>query len=432
VTQRSIEAEIATRRGTPQDVLRWVHPGTDIIVGAANGEPVRVIDALEAACDSLDRVRLHQMLALRRRDYIDGKRANLRHVSWFLSPSNRDAFHRGDCDLVPNSFSDVPRLMRQAVKPGLVLAAVSAPDRHGYFSLGPDAEYTAALIGEVPFFVEVNARMPRTFGGNQLHFSDLVGFCEGDEPLVELTTPEASTRDHQIAAFVAERIPDGATIQAGIGAVPNLVLAMLSGHRELGVHTELLGDAFVELVESGVVTGTRKMTHRNKIVTTSAIGSRRLYDFVADNPGVEFHPVEYTNDPRVIAREPMMTAINATLEVDFLGQCASESLGSDYLSSSGGQPDFARGSVMAEHGQAFIVLHSTTADDTISRIVPQLHLGAAVTTFKNIVDKVVTEYGVAELRGSSIAERTRRLIAIAHPRFREELSQSARALGYLA
>ncbi|HEY1733495.1 MAG TPA: acetyl-CoA hydrolase/transferase C-terminal domain-containing protein, partial [Acidimicrobiales bacterium] len=156
-----------------------------------------------------------------------------------------------------------------------------------------------------------------------------------------------------------------------------------------------------------------------------------LYDFVADNPGVEFWPVDYTNNPVVIAREPLMTSVNATLEVDFLGQCASESLGSDYLSSSGGQPDYARGAVMAEHGQAFIVLHSTAADDTVSRIVPRLHPGAAVTTFKNLVDKVVTEYGVAELRGSSIGDRTRRLIAIAHPKFRDELERDAREIGYL-
>ncbi|HEY2260328.1 MAG TPA: acetyl-CoA hydrolase/transferase C-terminal domain-containing protein [Solirubrobacteraceae bacterium] len=431
MTHPTIAAEITARRGAPEDVLPWLVPGIDVIVGAANGEPALVIDAVEAAADTLDSVRLHQMIALRRRDYIEGKYPNLRHVSWFLSPNSRDAFHRGTCDLVPNSFSDVPRLMRQAVKPGLVLTTVSAPDRHGYFSLGPDAEYTAALIGEVPFFVEVNAQTPRTFGGNQLHFSDVVGFCESDRPLVEVPTPAGTDRDQRIAEFVAERIPDGATIQAGIGTVPTLVLSMLTGHHELGVHTELLGDGFVELVESGVITGTRKRTHRNKLVTTSAIGVQRLYDFVADNPGVEFHPVDYTNDPRNIAREPLMTAINATLEVDFLGQCASESLGSEYLSSSGGQPDYARGAVMAEQGQAFIVLHSTTADDTVSRIVPQLRPGAAVTTFKNIVDKVVTEYGVAELRGSSIADRARRLIAIAHPKFRDELTAEAGKLGYL-
>ena len=403
----------------------------DIIVGAANGEPVSTLDAIEAGSDSLHDVRLHQMIPLRSRPYIEGERPGLRHVSWFLSPHNRVAFHRGDCDLVPNSFSDVPRLMRQTLRPKLVLATVSPPDRHGYFSLGANAEYTAAFIGEVPFFVEVGARTPRTFGGNQLHVSDVLGYCESDHPMVEVPGAEPTDRDQRIAELVAERIPDGATLQAGIGAVPNLVLQMLTDHRDLGVHTELMSDGFVDLIEAGVVTGTRKLTHRNKLITTSALGSQRLYDFVAENPGVEFHPVEYTNDPRVISREPEMTAINATLEVDFLGQCASESLGSDYWSSSGGQPDFARGAVMAEHGQAFIVLHSSAADDTVSRIVPQLHLGAAVTTFKNIVDKVVTEYGVAELRGSSIAERTRRLIAVAHPNFREQLTADARELGYL-
>ncbi len=426
----SISNALSARRCEPEDVLRFIGRDMNVVVAPSNNEPVRVVDALEEACESLDNVRLHQMIPMRARRYIDGQCPNLRHVSWFLSPTSRDAFHRGDCDLVPNSFSDVPRLMRQSLTPGLVLAAVSPPDRHGYFSLGVSADYTAALIGDVPFFVEVNARMPRTFGGNQLHVSDVVGFCESDFELAELPTTKPTQRDQQIAELVAERIPDGATIQAGIGAVPDLVLGMLSEHRELGVHTEMLVDGFVDLVESGAVTGTRKRTHRNKLVTTTTLGHQRLYRFVADNPGVEFHPVDYTNAPPNIAREPLMTAINATLEVDFLGQCASESLGSDYMSSSGGQPDYARGAVMAEQGQAFIVLHATTAGDTVSRIVPQLHLGAAVTTFKNIVDKVVTEYGVAELRGSSIAERSRRLIAIAHPSFREQLSAEARRLGY--
>jgi acyl-CoA hydrolase len=254
------------------------------------------------------------------------------------------------------------------VRPGLVIVAVSAPDAHGYFSLGTNSEYSAALIGQVPFFVEVNARMPRTFGANQLHVSDVVGFCESDHELVEVPPLEGGERDRRIAELVAERIPDGATLQAGIGAVPNLVLQLLDGHRELGVHTELMSDGFVDLVEAGVVTGTRKRTHRNKLVTTSTMGTQRLFDFVADNPGVEFHPVESTNDPRVISREPLMHAINASLEVDLLGQCASESLGSDYWSSSGGQPDFARGAVMAEQGQAFIVLHSSAAEDTVSGI----------------------------------------------------------------
>jgi acyl-CoA hydrolase len=432
LSPQAISVELAARRREPDAVLEWIEPGMDVIVGAANGEPVATLDAIEAAGERLRDVRLHQMIPLRARRYIDGAFSGLRHVSWFLSPHNREAFHRGACDLVPNSFSDVPRLMRQSLKPRLALAAVSAPDRHGYFSLGANAEYAASFIGEVPFFVEVNPRVPRTFGGNQLHVSDIVGYCEADTPMVELEQPAATDRDGKIASLVAERIADGATLQAGIGAVPNLVLGMLREHHELGVHTELLGDGFVDLVECGAVTGTRKSTHRNKLVTTTALGCDRLYEFVDENPGVEFHPVDYTNDPRVISREPHMTAINASLEVDFLGQCASESLGSDYWSSSGGQPDYARGAVMAEHGQAFIVLHASTADDTVSRIVPQLHPGAAVTTFKNIVDKVVTEFGVAELRGSSIAERTRRLIAIAHPNFRDELTARARELGYLS
>jgi acyl-CoA hydrolase len=233
----SIAAELAARRGAPEDVLRFIEPGMDIVVGAANGEPVGVVDAIEAASASLEDVKLHQMIPLRSRPYIDGGRPGLRHVSWFLSPHDREAFHRGDCDLVPNSFSDVPRLLRQSLHPRLVLAAVSAPDRHGYFSLGTNAEYAAALIGEVPFFVEVNARMPRTFGANQLHVSDVVGFCEGDHALVEVPPQTASERDHRIAELVAERIPDGATLQVGIGAVPNLVLQMLGGHRELGVRS---------------------------------------------------------------------------------------------------------------------------------------------------------------------------------------------------
>jgi acyl-CoA hydrolase len=427
----AIAAEIAAKRRPAEDVLGHIAVGGDAIVGLGNGEPKTVIDAIEANAGRLEEVRLHQMLPLRDRPYIEGEVEGLRHVSWFLSPHDKEAFHRGDCDLVPNNFSEVPALMRRTARQPIVLAAASAPDQHGYFSLGCHAEYVAAMIGEMPFFLEVNAQMPRTFGENQIHVSQILGWCEADYPLVELPPRPAREADRSIAELVAERIPDGATIQAGIGAVPDQVLSLLADHRHLGVHTELLSEGFVDLVEAGAVTGTRKRTHRNKLITTSAVGTRRLYDFVADNPGVEFWPVDETNDPARVAAEPNFTAINATIEVDFLGQCASESLGSDYWSSSGGQPDFARGAVLSEGGQAFIVLHSTTGDERTSRIVPRLHPGAAVTTFKNIVDRVVTEYGVAELRGSSIAERTRRLIDVAHPKFRAELKAAAVECGYL-
>jgi acyl-CoA hydrolase len=426
-----IGAALDAKRRPPDAVFDHIEAGADLIVGLANAEPVTILDALEAGASDLEGVQVHQMFPLRERSYMHGEHDGLHHVSWFLSPVLRDAFHKGTCSLVPNHFSEVPHLMRSSTKRSLVLASASPPDRHGYFSLGCHAEYVAALIGEAPFFVEANARMPRTFGENQVHVSDVVGWCEADYPLVELPDHPSDPRDQRIAELVAERIPDGATLQAGIGSIPNEVLGLLRDHKELGAHTELLADGYVDLVESGALTGTRKNTHRNKIITTSALGKGRLYEFVGDNPGVEFWPVSYTNDPRVIGLEDNMRAINASLEVDFLGQCASESLGSEYWSSSGGQPDFARGVLFAENGASFIVLHSTTTDEEVSRIVAQLHPGAAVTSHKNVVDHVVTEYGVAELRGRPIGERARKLIDIAHPKFRDELARTGRELGYL-
>jgi acyl-CoA hydrolase len=428
----TVADQLREKRRQSADVLPHIKVGGDVIVGAYNGEPKTVVDAIEAGAERLEEVRLNQMLPVRDRAHIEGRIDGLRHVSWFLSPHDKDAFHRGECDLVPNNFSEVPMLMRRTLVEPLVTVAVSPPDAHGWFSLGTNSEYSAAMIGEMPFFLEVNARMPRTFGENAIHVSQILGWCEADYPLVEMPPREGRAEDRKIAELVAERIPDGATIQAGIGAVPDLVLGLLGDHRELGIHTELFGPGFVDLIEAGVVTGSRKRTHRNKAITTSAAGTARLYEFVAENPGVEFWPVDQTNDPKLVSEEPNFNAINATIEVDFLGQCASESLGSDYWSSSGGQPDFARGAVLAEGGQAFIVLHSTTGDGSASRIVPRLHPGAAVTTFKNIVDHVVTEYGVAELRGSSIAERTRRLIDVAHPDFRDDLHREARECGYLS
>lgn len=426
-----IRETLIQKRRKPEDVLEHICSGDDVIVGMFNSEPITVMDALEASTENLSGVRIHQMFPFRERPYMHGDIPGLRHVSWFLSPAIREAFHKNNCDLVPNNFSEVPALMRRTTKCSLVLAAVSPPDRYGYFSLGLHADYLATLIGEAPFFVEVNHQMPRTYGENQLHISQAVGWCEADYPLTELPAHPVRGTDHRIAEYVAERIPNGATIQAGIGSIPNEVLGLLGDHRELEVNTELLSDGFVDLIENGAVTGTRKRNNRNKAVAGNALGTHRLYEFVEENPGIEFWPVDFTNSEQNVASEDSFVAINATLEVDFLGQCASESLGSEYWSSSGGQPDFARGAIHSKNGQSFIVLHSATADESASRIVAQLHPGAAVTTFKNIVDRVVTEYGVAELRGSSIRERTRRLIGIAHPTFRYELERKARRLGFL-
>ena len=230
---------------------------------------------------------------------------------------------------------------------------------------------------------------------------------------------------------MAERIPNGATIQAGIGSIPSALLGSLAEHRDLGVHTELLSDALVHLVESGVVTGTRKRLAPGKVVTTFALGSQQLYDFLDENSAVEFLPVDHVNDPRVIAQEDCFVSINATTEVDLVGQCASETVGGRYWSSSGGQADFARGAMYSPHGMAFVVLPSTAAGGEVSRIRSTLTPGSMVTTLKNTVDHIVTEYGVADMRGRSISERAAALIGIAHPRFREDLTAEARTLGYL-
>ena len=418
---------------TADAVLELLQPGCDLIVPLANGEPVAVLDAVEANADQLKGVRVHQMHALHDRPSIRGELdERIRHVSYFLSHVTRSAFANGHVDLVPNHFSEVPSLLRDCTSNPIVLAAASPIDPHGYFSLGTNADYVAPFIGKLPFFLEANAQMPRTFGRNQVHVSQIEGWIEVDRPLVEATPPPVSEIDRRIAAHVAERIPDGATVQAGIGSIPNAILSALDEHRDLGVHTELLSDGVIDLVEKGVVTGTRKELNPNKIVTTFALGTRPLYDWLHENAAVEFWPVDYVNDPRIIAREPDFVSINATVEVDFLGQCASETIAGRYWSSSGGQADFARGAMYSEGGQGFIVVPSTTGDGKVSRIKAQLPAGAAVTTLKNTVDNVVTEWGVAELRGKSIAGRAKALIEVAHPDFRDELLRQAHQLHYLA
>lgn len=415
----------------PESVLDHIRDGANVVVPIANGEPVGVLDAIEASARRLERVRVHQMHALRDRPYLHGEFGDhLRHVSYFLSHVTRTAFHRGTIDLVPAHFSEVPLLLRR-LKPDLVLAAAAPMDSHGYFSLGTSADYVAPFIGRVPFFLEVNPNMPRTFGRNQVHHTQVVGWCEGDYPLIEVPPAHANPVDERIAELVAERIPDGATIQAGIGAIPNGVLAKLHDRRDLGIHTELFSDGMVDLAESGAVTGVRKRRRPGRMVTTFCLGTKKTYDFIDEHPALELLPVDFVNDPRVVGQEDTFVSINATTEVDFLGQCASETIGGRYYSGSGGQADFARGTMYSPNGSAFIVLHSTTSDGSFSRIRAQLTMGSAVTTLKNTVDHVVTEYGVAELRGKSIRERTRSLIAIAHPSFRDGLEAEARALGYI-
>lgn len=409
-------------------VVDRLTPGADVIVPLANGEPTSVLDAIEAAADdgAIEGVRVHQMHALHDRPYLHGAYGDrLRHVSYFLSHVTRPAYWEGTVDLVPNNFSEVPMLLERETACTVVVAAATPPDRHGYFSLGTNADYVARLIGRVPFFLEATPHMPRTHGANTVHHSQVVGWCESDRPLVEVPRQEARARDRAIGEMVAERIPDGASIQVGIGTIAAAVLDSLRGHRDLGVHTELLHDGMVDLVEAGVVTGVEKEVRRNRIATTFCLGTRRLYDWLDDNPVVEVLGVDFVNDPRVIARMRRFVSVNATTEVDLYGQCASETVAGRYWSSSGGQADFARGAMYAEEGKAFVVTPATTKDGR-SRIVATLSPGSVVTTVKNTVDHIVTEHGVAEMRGRSLADRARALIAIADPAHRDELERAAR------
>ncbi len=419
---------------TADAVLEHIRPHGHLIVPLANGEPSMLLDAVEAAAAAgqIEGVTVHQMHALRDRPYLHGAYGDrLRHVSYFLSHVTRPCFQAGTVDLVPNHFSEVFSHMQRRAHDPLVIAAAAPPDRHGYFSLGVSADYTSSFIGRARFFLEVNEHMPRTFGRNQIHVSQVAGWVRNDHPLVEVPPPEMDADDHTIAAFVADRIPDGACLQTGIGAIPNAIMTALSQHRDLGVHTELLSDGLVDLVELGVVNGVRKLHNRTKVVGTFALGTQRLYDFLHENTAIELWSARYVNDPRLLSRERNFVSINATLSVDFFGQCASETLAGHYYSSSGGQVDFARGAMYSEGGQGFIVLHSTAARGTVSRIVPQFGTGEVVTNSKNTVDKVVTEFGVAELRAKTIRERTTALIGVAHPDHRDHLTHEARRLGFL-
>ena len=415
----------------PAKILDYIGPRTDLIVPIANGEPRDVIDAIEAAAGSLEGVRIHQMHCLHDRAYLHGEFGDrLRHVSYFLSHITRAPYAEGHIDYAPANFSEVPMVMAEMTRDPVVIAASSLPDRHGYFSLGTSADYVSSMIGRRPIFLEATPRMPHTHGANVVHHSQILGWCQSERALVDVPRIGAKPVEEAIAALVAAEIPDRATLQVGIGGIANAILAGLHGHRDLGLHTELLHDGVMDLVESGVITGVAKEHRRNRAVATFALGTEELYRWLDGNPAVEMLSVEYVNDPRVVAGLSNFVSVNATLEVDLLGQCASETIGTRYFSGSGGQADFARGAMYSPGGKAFVVLPSTTRDGR-SRITSTLASGAVVTTLKNTVDHVVTEHGIARLRGKTLSQRARALIAIAAPEHRDDLGRQAHERGLL-
>nr|WP_241734214.1 acetyl-CoA hydrolase/transferase C-terminal domain-containing protein [Dietzia natronolimnaea] len=402
-----------------------------IISPIQNAAPPALLRALDAGAEGFSGVTIHHMDPWESLPFMEGAYpGRLRHVDYFLGPGSRKNFHEGTCDLVPVDFAQVPATLREFSPPGLAVTTVSEIDEHGFFSMGTNADYVASFIGQVPFFVEVNANMPRTFGRNHIHISQVVGVTRNDAPMISIEPPVPGEIEHAIADHIAERVPDGACLQLGVGKLPNAVLSRLTGHENLGIHTEALSDGVMDLVDAGVIDGSRKTGRPFKHVTTFAVGSQKLMDWLHNNPSVAMLPVDIVNDPRVIGQEHNLHSVNATSEVDLYGQAASETIGGRYWSGAGGQADFARGCRFSPGGHGFIVTPSQTSGG-ISRITLSLTPGSPVTTHKNIIENVVTEYGIATLRGRSVSDRAAALIAIAHPDHRERLSREARDAGLL-
>lgn len=422
---------LQNKEKTTDEIISIISQHEDVIVSMGNGEPDFLLTAIDEHPDAFTSLKIHQLLEINNRKYIHGEFPNIRYKSYFLSQHSRKAYLNGKCDLIPNHFHQVPQLMERITNKPIILAQAAPIDEEGYFSLGTEAEYTAYFIGKAPFILQVNEFVPRTYGKNRVHISQVAGLIYHNQPL--FTLPEVPTKeiDRKIAEYVAERIDNGATLQVGIGGIPNAVISLLKNHRNLGIHTEMLTDGCVELFNRGVITNSEKKTHIGKMVATFALGNKQLYDFMDNNDVVKMLTVDYVNDPRTIAKEDNMVSINATTEIDFYGQCASETIAGKYYSSTGGQADFASGVQFAKNGKGFICLYSTAKNDTISKIRPTLSKGQVVTTSKNDVDYVVTEYGIAQLKGKSIVERTKALINLAHPKFREELTFEAKKIGLL-
>ena len=362
----------------------------------------------------------------------DSLKGRLDGVSWFSGGGARKAVNGGFADFVPGYYRDMPGHIRRNWDYDAVVIAASPMDRHGYFSLSCTSSYCEAMLDKTQrVYIEVNRQLPRAVGGMQVHISRVDAVIENDHPLPVLPQAAPDAVSETIGGFIAERIPDGACIQLGIGAIPDAVGAALKTKHDLGIHTEMFTDSMVELLACGAVNNSKKQIHRFQSVTTFAFGSQRIYDYVDDNPGILILPVDYVNDPAVICRNDNMISINAALEVDLWGQVCAESIGTKHVSGSGGQVDYVRGACQSKGGKSFIAFPSTAKGGTISKIKPILTPGAIVTTSKNDVDYIVTEYGVAHLRGESLASRARQLIAIAHPDFRDELSFDAKKRGIM-
>ena len=405
----------------PEAVGR-IRSGDRVVVMHACGEPSYLLDVMTENAAAYENVEIVHMVSMGKSSYAQpGMERHFRHNALFVGGTTRAAVAEGRGDFTPCFFSEAPALFDSTLPVDVALITVTPPDSEGRCSLGISVDYTMAAVHKAKTVIaQVNSQMPFTCGPSTVDVADIDCFVLHDAPLVTLAPPRIGPVEEAIGQNVASLVRDGDTLQLGIGAIPDAVLKFLTGKRDLGIHSEMFSDGVVDLAEAGVITNAKKTLHPGKYVATFLMGTRRLYDFVNRNADVYMAPVEYVNDPFVIARNDNMVSINSCVQVDLMGQIASESIGLTQISGTGGQVDFIRGAARSKGGRSIIAMPSTVKGK-ISKIVPCLDPGAAVTTCRCDADYVVTEYGVAHLKGHTLRDRARALIEIAHPSFRPEL-----------
>jgi 4-hydroxybutyrate CoA-transferase len=426
--------EYRSKQMSAGEALEAVSSGDRVWIQSGCGTPSVLVDALVAQAPRLRDVEIIHMMTLGSARYTRPEyEGHFRHRGLFLGPNVRDAVAAGRADYTPIFLSEIEGLFESGQLPlDVVLMQVSPPDAHGFVTLGTTADCTMTTIRVAPTVIaEVNQQMPRTHGETAVHVSQLTAIVESDRPLLELHTEPFNEMHMRVARNVASIIPDGATLQTGIGGVSEAVLQCLNDKRNLGIHTEMCPDGVIDLMESGVMNGEGKSIHRGKAVLAFVLGTKRVFDFIHDNPCFEFRPIKYTNDPFVVAQNERMVAINGALQVDLTGQVCADSLGTRPYSGFGGQIDFIRGAARSKGGVPIIALPSTAMHGDVSRIVPVLEPGAGVVTSRGDVHYVVTEHGIAYLHGKTLRERAQALIAIADPRFQQELEDFAVRAHYL-
>ncbi len=420
------------------DAVSHIGSNDDVIVAMCASEPQGCMSRFHIVADRVENVRVFSCLTLKPYDFYMKRemKGHFELASWFHAPGSREALKNGvgTVTYVPNMLHRAAMDRIQARRPDIFFGTCTPPDKHGFVSLSLGITYEQDIIEAARLVVlEVNPRLPRTLGDTQVHVSKVDFFVLNDQEVPTLPSPTPSSTDLAIGAYIADLVEDGSTIQLGIGGIPNAAALALKDKRDLGVHTEMFVDSLMELYEMGVITNTRKALKPGKFVTTFAMGSRKLYDWLDDNVAVEFIRGSWVNNPAVVSQNSKMVSVNTCISVDLTGQVASESIGASQYSGTGGQSDTAQGAVAGFDGlgKSIIACASTARGGKLSTIVPTLPEGSAVTLHRSHVDHVVTENGVARLRGRTVRERTRELIAIAHPDFRADLTAKAKSLGYL-